>query len=117
MRAYQHNENAGDLSEKIAIQREVRTEDGYGGETIAWSQIASLWASVEPLSGRERNMADQTESPRDYRFIVRRSTVSAAIQAKDKIVWRGREFNIDFVAIPDLRSQFLRIDAKEGIAI
>lgn len=117
MKPYRHNENAGDLSERITIRRESSTADGYGGETITWLDVGSFWASVEPLSGRERNMADQTESPRDYRFIVRRSSETIGILAKDRLTWNGRNFNIEYVAIPDKRSQFLRIDAKEGVAI
>lgn len=117
MPAYRLNENAGELSERITVSRYTRVDDSMGGGMDTWAGYATLWACVEPISGRERDMANQTESPRDYRFIVRRTSESAAILAKDKITWRGKAFNVRYIAIPDLRSQFLRIDAEEGVAV
>lgn len=114
---YRLNENAGKLSEKITVTRELLASDGAGGVTVSWVTLGTFRACVEPISGRERDMASQTESPRNYRFILRHSTESAAILAKDKITWRGKAFNIRFVAIPDKISQFLRIDAEEGVAV
>jgi SPP1 family predicted phage head-tail adaptor len=88
-----------------------------GGGMDTWQGFVTLWANVEPISGRERDMANQTESPRDYRFTVRRSSDSAGILAKDKITWRSKEFNVRFVALPDAKSQYMRIDAEEGVAV
>lgn len=114
---YRLNENAGKLREKITVTRELLASDGAGGVTVSWVTLGTFSACVEPISGRERDMASQTESPRNYRFILRHSTESASILAKDKITWRGKAFNIRFVAIPDQITQFLRIDAEEGVAV
>lgn len=110
------NENAGSLDERVSIERKIMVADGMGGFTETVSTIATLWANVSPMSGRERDMADQTESPRNYRFIVRRSAVSAAIRADDTVTWRGKAMNIRFIADAGPRPQYLMFEAEAGVA-
>lgn len=45
---------AGELSTRLTLEQPVRAADGGGGATIAWAPVASLWASLRPLSRRER---------------------------------------------------------------
>ena len=44
---------AGKLRHRVHLQEPTETRDGYGGVTLGWSTAATLWASVEPLRGRE----------------------------------------------------------------
>lgn len=108
--------DAGQLTERITVKRETRTDDGYGGSTVTEADVLSAWAMVRPLSGRERDMADQTESPRNYRFTIRRSSDSAGILASDTIVWRSKQFNIRFISDAGPMPQFMEIDAEQGVA-
>lgn len=108
--------DAGKLTERITFKREARTEDGYGGATVAESAVLSCWAMAKPLSGRERDQSDQTESPRNYRFTIRRSSDSAGILASDTIVWRSKRFNIRFIADAGAMPHYMEIDAQEGVA-
>lgn len=41
---------AGKLRHRITIQRETVTRDEYGSEVKTWDDLATVWASVEPLS-------------------------------------------------------------------
>jgi SPP1 family predicted phage head-tail adaptor len=41
---------AGKLRHRITIQRETTTRDEYGSEVKTWLPLATVWASVEPLS-------------------------------------------------------------------
>jgi len=40
---------------KIKLKIETPTEaiDSYGGRTISWSTLATVWAALKPVSGRE----------------------------------------------------------------
>lgn len=110
------NENAGNLSERVTVSREVKTDDGMGGGSINRTVQNTFWAAVAPLSGRERDMAAQTESPRNYRFIMRRTSQTAAIKASDILTWRDKKFNIRFIADAGPRPLYISIDAEEGVA-
>lgn len=106
----------GMLDERVRFERYQSGDDGYGGQSITWPEIATVWAKVQPLSGRERDMASQSESPRNYRIFVRRDSITAAITPKDRAVWRGKNMNIRFVADKGPRAQFLEMEAEEGVA-
>jgi SPP1 family predicted phage head-tail adaptor len=44
---------AGRLRHRVTIQDKVVTQDDYGEEVITWSDVDTVWASVEPLRGEE----------------------------------------------------------------
>lgn len=109
-------QHAGKLDQRITITRQVLVSDNMGGNTVTWSTIGSLWAAVAPMSGRERDMANQTESPRNYRFTVRRTAASLNILAKDRITWGSKVMNVRFIADAGNRAQYLTIEAEDGVA-
>jgi SPP1 family predicted phage head-tail adaptor len=45
--------NAGELTERITIERSVNTQNDVGENTLTWSTFATVWAKVESMSGRE----------------------------------------------------------------
>ncbi len=45
--------DAGRLRDRITIQTKSVTRDAYGAEVVTWTTLATVWASVETLSGRE----------------------------------------------------------------
>lgn len=110
------NENAGALDERITVSRETLVADGQGGNTVTLTTVGVFHANVKVLSGRERDMANQTESPRDYRFTIRRSTLSGTIRADDKITWRNKVMNIRFITDQGPRMPYMMIDAEAGVA-
>lgn len=50
---------AGKLDRRVAISVKSATRDSYGAEIIGWSLLATVWAEVLPLSGREFFVASQ----------------------------------------------------------
>jgi SPP1 family predicted phage head-tail adaptor len=44
---------AGPLDRRLTIRRSVTADDGRGGQTLTWADVATVWASVEGLSTRE----------------------------------------------------------------
>lgn len=110
------NDNSGALDERITVQRETLVGDGMGGSEVTTTVLGTFYANVQAMSGRERDMANQTESPRNYRFKVRRSASSAAIREDDKIVWRNKTMNIRFIADQGPRHRYMEIEAESGVA-
>ncbi len=104
----------GTLDQRVIIQREARTADDYGGAALAWVNVATVWASVRPLSGRERADFGEVEAPANYRFTIRRrGDVTAAM----RITWNGAAYNIRFVSDPGARSLYMALEAERGVAI
>jgi SPP1 family predicted phage head-tail adaptor len=58
--AYQRLE-VGLLDRRVTIQALTETSDGTGGQDRAWSDIATVYASIEPGSGREFMAAQQVQ--------------------------------------------------------
>ncbi len=58
----------------VTIQKPVETQDGYGSPNIRWQTLeANVWASIEPVRGREFFAAKQ---------------VTAEIYATIRMRWR-----------------------------
>lgn len=100
---------AGDLDQRIELQRLTRMPDGGGGYSEEWTTYATPWASVRPMSGRERYHAQQTQASANYRVTIR---YRADVQDADRILWRGRVLNIRFRADAGPRDLYLTIDAE-----
>ena len=43
----------GKLRQRVTIQDKSVSQNSYGEEVITWTDFAKVWASVEPLRGRE----------------------------------------------------------------
>ena len=44
---------AGQLRQRVTVQEKSVTRDDYGAEVITWTDLATVWAAVQPLTGRE----------------------------------------------------------------
>ncbi|MGY0794635.1 phage head closure protein [Azospirillum argentinense] len=101
---------AGELDQRVAIEREDRIGDGGGGATVAWVPVCTVWAKVWPVSGDERARAQQREASVLVRMrIRRRGDVAPEMRAR----WNGQTFNIRFVADAG-RDPFLTLDCETG---
>lgn len=84
---------ASALKERVTIQQPVPSDDGYGGKTISWVELATVFAQVEPVfvTQGEHLVADQVTAYAGYRIRVRmRSDVTAAMQ----ILWKTHTLTI-----------------------
>ena len=63
--------NAGRMRHRVTIQQQVRSATDYGGYEESWVDVATVWARIEPLMGRERWHGDQIESDLTHRVTIR----------------------------------------------
>jgi SPP1 family predicted phage head-tail adaptor len=102
------------LNELVSIYRKTQAKDEYGTLVTTRTLITQAYAKVRPLSGNERNAADQTEAFADYRFYLHyRSGLTEA----NLIVWNSVDYNIKFIADNGPREVYLYIDAERGGAM
>ena len=71
-----------------------------GQTTQTWADAATLWASIEPLAGRELERARSVVSTATHRFNLRfRDNVTT----RDRFTFDSRTFNIENVQDMDER--------------
>jgi len=61
----------GDMRHKITFQDSMKTPDGYKGHTVEWTNFVTVWASIEPLSGREYFFSHQVKAEVTHRVKIR----------------------------------------------
>ncbi|NWN92294.1 phage head closure protein [Marinobacter adhaerens] len=105
---------AGKLRHRVTIQKPGRTQDPVTGEiTNGWSDVATVWASVEPVSVKEFIASQAGQSEITTRITMR---YRDGINAKMRAVFRGKIYNIHG-ALTDPKSgyEYLTLPCSEGV--
>lgn len=83
---------AGELDQRVTIQSKVVARDSHGGEVITWSDVATVWMQVQPITGRDSIALRQAQADVSTRFRMR---YRAGIDSTMRFVWRGQIFDIE----------------------
>lgn len=105
--------HSGMLQHRVTVERLTLTPDGIGGGTQTWETLYQPWAYIEPVTGWERLAGMQLESPITHTCYIRYNT---EIMPRDRIVHRGRVFNIRSVAGLQEKRIFMELKCEEGAA-
>lgn len=107
---------AGDLRDIITVQRETFADDGYGNAVSGWSNHLKLWANIRETLGKETIAAGRVEANRTATIRVRASDDSRGITEADRVVARGKTWNIRSVAEVGGNRSMLDILVEMGVA-
>jgi SPP1 family predicted phage head-tail adaptor len=73
---------AGRLDQRITIKQKVATQDTFGGETVTWTDVCTVWAQVQPITGREYLQGKQLQEEQTARIRIRhRNGIVPAMRA------------------------------------
>jgi SPP1 family predicted phage head-tail adaptor len=61
----------GKLSRRVTIQQQSTTQDAYGQPVQTWTDVATVWAEIKDLSGREFLAAAAGQSATTSKIRVR----------------------------------------------
>ena len=100
----------GHLRHQITFQSAASTPDAGGGEALAWSDFATVWARIMALGGEEIMRASQLTARTSYRITIR---YHADIAPSMRIAFSGRVFDIDALIDPDGEGRVLQVDCHE----
>lgn len=104
---------SGDLRHRITLQQKQLTKDQEGIATENWVDVATVWAAVEPLKGREYFQAAAVNAENTVRFRIRyRQGITSAM----RVVYNGRVFNINSVIDVDERHREIQLMCQEVVA-
>lgn len=102
---------AGWLRHRVVIQERAPEQDSYGEERPAWVDAATVWASVEPLRGREYLEARQGQAEVSHRVGMRyRDGVGPAMRLR---LPGGRVLVIESVINPLEQGERLELMCRE----
>ncbi len=63
---------AGLLKYRVTIQSRLQEQDPkYGGQVNAWDDVATVWAGITPLRGRELFAAQAIHSKAEVKILIR----------------------------------------------
>ncbi len=88
--------NIGDLDRRVTVQQHATTQDAYGQPTSDWTDVATVWAAIWDMSGREYIAAAATQAAVQTKIIMRyRPGIIAAM----RVVHGADVYNIDAVLV------------------
>lgn len=103
---------SGQLRSRITFQEPIETRDNYGSVTITWSDVATISASMWPISGKEYVSMAQTQSAVTTRIWLR---YRVDLNTKMRIKFKDRIFNILQIINPDERNIMLEMVCAEEV--
>ena len=106
-----HSIDAGRLRHRLVLERQSETSDGCGGFTTDWELVASIWASIDPVTQSQNSTADALNSNRQHTIAIRwRSDCKPEMRFKDG----DREFAIMSTFDPDETKRYLICTCEEA---
>lgn len=111
---------AGALDRRVVIDSAIDTQDSNTGEPIrSWGLLATVWASIEPLHGREATFNAGILDEMDTRIIIRWAPALAILTAKDRVRHSvlGIETIYNIVSVAEIRLEHRSFEllCKQGL--
>lgn len=105
---------AGLTKKRVALDEPVTTQNATGEEVTAWSEVATVWASIEPIRGREALLNGLNAAQMDTRLRMRWSTALDAMNSEWRIRYKETVYNVVSIAHVMTGRRELEILAKSG---
>ncbi|SHK48897.1 phage head closure protein [Paramaledivibacter caminithermalis] len=96
----------GELRDRVTIQENILTPDGYGGFSEVWQDKYTVWANIKPLRGREYFEMKKVQSEITHKITIR---FRNDINTSNRIKYKGQIFYIKSIIDIDNRHRFLEI--------
>lgn len=102
----------GQMNRRLVLEAPVETDDGTGGATRSFNAIATLWASVTPVSAQEEIEAARLGARVTHRIGIR---FSSDITTRHRLRDGGAVYRIVSLRDRGGRRRFLDISAEQRI--
>ena len=104
---------AGRLRHRLVLQSKTITRDSYGAAIVAWATQATVWGSIEPLSGRELSAQSQQQAEATVRIVLR---YYSGLDETWRISHGGKYYDIVNTINQDMRNHTLTLLCRQGIS-
>ncbi len=103
----------GQMTARIALEEPVMTPDGQGGATVSWTEIAAMWAKIEPVSSSLAERAGAEIGTITHRIWLR---FREGLVAGQRLRKGARLFAVKLVQDPDETGRYLTCLCEEVAA-
>src|SRR5262245_32080883 len=100
---------AGLLRHTVKIEEAHEARDTMGGVIVTWKEYATVYAAIEPLTGREAIQAAQLQAQVDHRIRIR---YLPGVVPKMRVTHDERAYDIQAVLDVEGRRRELHLMAK-----
>ena len=109
--------SAGMLTRRIQIERPSTLKDSLGAPSRTWIHVATVWADISPLSGREAVIANRISAEVTHQITVRCQSVfdNPQLVAQMRVLYKSRIFNIHSALNEDEKRTQIILLASEGL--
>ena len=104
----------GLINRRVILQSPGGTRDAVGERVTTWTDVATVWARIDPIGGREQFLAAQLRTSTTHKVTVRHSSVTATITAAWRINYGGRIFAIDSIRNVEESQVMIELLCTEG---
>jgi SPP1 family predicted phage head-tail adaptor len=109
--------SAGALRKRITIQQRTTSQDAFGQQQTTWTDLATVWAHIESLSGGQLAKAQSIYSETTHQVTVRWQSIFNDIKkvGSYRILYGTRIFDIGGDLNVDERNRVVELLCKEGL--
>ncbi len=100
----------GSLRHRIGIQSASDSQSSSGESSPTFTTVATVWGKIEPLSGRELFLAQQTMADSTHKVTIR---YYSGLSPKDRFAFGSRYFNIQNISDVEERNRMMICIVKE----
>ena len=104
--------NSGKLRHRITIQSKGVARDSFGAEVITWLTEKTVWASVDPIFGREYFLAHQVQADVTHSIRIR---YYEGLRPDWRILFGSRIFDIKSIINLEERGREMVLMARENV--
>lgn len=104
----------GTMRHRVTLQSPAGVRDGVGERATTWANVATIWASINPISARDLIAAGQTLNETTHRVRVRDSSLVAAIDTSWRVMFGARIFVITSIRRIDEIKNEIELLCSEG---
>ncbi len=102
----------GQLKRKISIQSATKVQDDFGEETETWATDATMWASIQSVSGGEGITGNQINPEVTHKIMMR---YRAGVTPANRVLYGTRVFDINVVRNIFEENRWLELLCREDI--
>jgi len=100
------------MRERVILRANTYTKDALGGNIPTTTDLATVWARVQPLRGQELKDIGRLAAKQLYLVVIRHRT---DLTTDNIIIWDNKTLNIRSIQNRDERSQFLSMECEDGV--
>lgn len=100
---------SGKLRHRVQIQSATEARDAHGQMIKTWTLVATVWARIEPLRGKEYIEAQASTATVTHKIKMRHRTLTVG----QRLVHAARTFNIENIINPNELDVLLEVMCTE----